>query len=160
MLKNKLETFYIAVENARAVVGESPAKIADAILSEAFPAAYEASLNEGCDNMLRQGAIDVIKRYITKPCASERQASFNDVSADVMPYVEPLSRSSYLVPSLSGADQDEETKTLGFYVPITELVNDPVSLRAARDFMAGKTAHMKSETDKLTALLEYIESGK
>lgn len=159
MLKTKLETFYRAVERARHVVGESPAKIADAVLGEAFPQSYDATRSEGCDDMLRVGVVAVIKRYITKPPASERQTHFNDLAPDVLPYVEPLSRSSYLVPSEGGADQDEETKTLGFYVPITDLVNDPAALRAARDFMAGKTAHMKAETDKLTALLEYIQGA-
>lgn len=159
MLKSKLEAFYCAVERARCVVGESPANIADAVLAEAFPQSYDATREEGCDDMLRVGVVAAIRRYVTKPPASERQSSFNDIAPDVLPYVEPLSRSSYLVPSEGGAEQDEETKTLGFYVPLTDLVNDPVALRAARDFMASKTAHMKAETDKLTALLEYIEGA-
>lgn len=110
--------------------------------------------------MLRRGAIECIKRYITKPSKDARSMSFNDIEPDVMPYVEPLSRSSYLVPSLVGTDTDDETKTLGFYVPIADLVHDLDALRAARDFMAGKTTHMQRETDKLTALLSYLEAGQ
>lgn len=158
MLKNKLESFYACVERARAETGESPAKIADAVMAEAFPQSYDATRSEGCDDMLRRGVIESIKRYITKPTSDERQQSFNDIAEDIMPYVEPLSRSSYLVPSAKGSEIDDETRTLGFYVPVADLVNDPVALRAARDFMAQKTAHMESETQKLSDLLEYVEA--
>lgn len=160
MLKSKLEAFYREVENARLEVGESPAQIADHVLSIAFPASYAATREEGCDDMLRRGAIECIKRYITKPGKDAREMSFNDIAPDVMPYVEPLARSSYLVPSEAGVDADFETKTLGFYVPIADLVHDLVALRAARDFMASKTSHMQRETDKLTALLSYLEAAE
>ena len=159
MLKSKLEPFYAAVEEVRHVVGESPAMIADEVLHRAFPQSYEASRAEGCDDMLRRGAIDAIKRYITKPPASQRQTHFNDIAPDVLPFVEPLSKSSYLVPSAKGSEVDEETKTIGFYVPIADLVNDLDALRAARDFMATKTGHLQAETDKLSALIAHLEAA-
>lgn len=160
MLKSKLETFYAAVERARQNVGEAPARIADAVLADAFPASYEASQQEGCDDFLRRGAIEAIKRYITKPKAEDRQGHFNDIAEDLLPYVEPLGRSSYLVPSAEGSEQDEETRTLGFYVPVADLVQDINALRAARDFLASKADHVQREADKLSALISYLEASR
>lgn len=159
MLKSKLEHFYQAVEQARAEVGESPARIADRVIFDAFPASYEATRGEGCDDMLRVGVIKAITRYITKPKAEERQGSFADIDPDLMPLVEPLSKSAYLVPSAHGAEQDEDTKTLGFYVPVADLVRDVEGLRAARDFLAMKAGHVQSEANKLSALIAHLEAA-
>lgn len=159
MLKSKLEPFYAAIEDARQVVGESPARIADTVLHQAFPHSYDATRSEGCDDMLRRGAIEAIKRYITKPRANERQLHINDIDPDLLPLVEPLSRSSYLVPSSHGSEMDEETRTIGFYVPVADLVNDLDALTAARDFLSGKTRHLQSEVDKLSAIIAHLESA-
>lgn len=158
MLKSKLEAFYQAVEHARTTVGESPAKIADVVIPAALPQTYSASMAEGCDDMLRAGVIKQITRYITKPPMAERQGHFNEIAADLLPLIEPLSKSAYLVPSQHGADFDEDTRTLGFYVPIVDLVNDIVALRAARDFLSMKAGHVQSEADKLSAVILHIES--
>lgn len=157
MLKTKLEAFYALVEEARAVVGESPARIADYVTADSFPNSYDASLSEGCDDMLRGGVIEAVKRYIVKPKKDTRQMHMNDIEPDVLPYVETLNRTSFLVPSDKGAEMDEDTKTLGFYVPISDLVNDLDALRKAVSFMENKTAQVQSETDKLRLLLTYLE---
>lgn len=157
MLKGKLEEFYGLVEEARSVVGESPARIADYVIADSFPNSYDASLSEGCDDMLRDGVIKVVTRYITKPPKDKRQADFNDIAPDVLPYVETLNRTSFLVPSEKGAEMDEDTKTLGFYVPINDLVNDLDALRKAVAFMESKAAQVQAETDKLRLLLSYLE---
>lgn len=159
MLKSKLEHFYAAVEEARAVVGEVPARITDAVLQAAFPLSYDATRSEGCDDMLRRGVCEAVKRYIVKPPASERQLHFNDIDPDILPYVEVLGKSSYLVPSERGGEQDEETKTLGFYVPVTDLINDLEALEAACDFLAKKAGHVQAEHDKLRALLDYLRAA-
>lgn len=157
MLKTKLETFYALVEDARAIVGESPARIADYVIADSFPNSYGASLSEGCDDMLRDGVIKVVTRYITKPKKDDRQIHMNDIEPDVLPYVETLNRTSFLVPSDKGAEMDEDTKTLGFYVPISDLVNDLDALRKAVAFMENKAAQVQTETDKLRLLLSYLE---
>lgn len=157
MLKSKLEHFYAAVEMARREVGDRPAMIADHVIHEAFPQSYSASMGEGCDDMLRRGVIAVITRYITKPPVAERQIHFNDIAPDALPLVEALSKSSYLVPSPRGAEMDEDTKTLGFYVPVSDLIQDLDALRAARDFLAMKAGHVQAEADKLSALIAHLE---
>lgn len=158
MLKSKLEHFYQAVEQARSEVGESPARIADRVMPMALPASYEATRGEGCDDMLRVGVIKAITRYITKPVAAERQGHFNEIEPDLLPLVEPLSKSAYLVPSAQGADMDEDTRTLGFYVPVADLIRDLDGLRSARDFLAMKAGHVQSEANKLSALILHLES--
>jgi hypothetical protein len=159
MLKSKLEHFYSAVDRARQRAGESPARIADAVIAEAFPLSYDATRGEGCDDMLRIGVIKAITRYITKPKAADRQAHFNDIEPSLMPLVEPLSKSAYLVPSAQGSEVDEDTRTIGFYIPVADLVRDIEALRAARDFLAMKAGHVQSEADKLSALLLHIEAA-
>lgn len=158
MLKNKLERFYAAVDDARQAVGDSPARIADAILSECFPGSYGAAMAEGCDDMLRVGAIKAITRYITKPSHDERQLHMNDIDPDVLPYVEKLGKTAYLVPSDAGQERDEDTKTLGFYVPIADLISDLNALRAARDFLSMKAGHVQAEADKLSRLIHHLET--
>lgn len=158
MLKSKLEHFYAAVDMARQTVGESPAKIADEVIKTAFPHSYDSTREEGCDDMLRVGVIKAITRYITKPAASERQTHMNDIEPDLLPLVEPLSKTAYLVPSLEGSVVDEDTRTIGFYVPIADLIADLDALKSARDFLAEKAGHVQAEADKLSVLILHLES--
>lgn len=159
MLKSKLEPFYVAVDEARQIVGESPARIADVVLQEAFPRSYDATREEGCDGMLRDGVIRSITTYITKPSVIQRQRHFSDIAPDVLPLVEVLGKTSYLVPSDRGLDVDEDTKTIGFYVHVAELVHDLEALEAACDFLDMKVGQAKAEADKLRALLTYLQSN-
>jgi len=159
MLKSKLEHFYAAVNSARQEVGESPTRIADEVMRAAFPASYDATRTEGCDDMLRRGVIDAIKRYMTKPAAAERQMHMNDIAPDVLPLVEPLGKSAYLVPSPQGSEEDEETRTIGFYVPVADLVNDLAALEAACDFLDAKAGHVQAEANKLRALLRHLQAA-
>lgn len=160
MLKSKLEAFYAAVDAGRSQVGESPSRIADAILHDVFPQSYDATRSEGCDDMLRTGVIKAITRYITKPIVSERQMHMNDFAPDVLPYVEVLGKTAYLVPSAEGSDEDDETKTIGFYVPIVDLVHDLGALEKACDFLDRKAGEVKAEANKLRALLTHLQSQK
>lgn len=157
MLKSKLAAFYAAVEEARQRVGESPARIADAVIADAFPASYEAGRKEGCDDMLRVGVIKAITRYITKPPSTERQMHMNEFAPDVLPFVEVLGRSSYLVPTEQGSDMDEDTRTVGFYVPVVDLVNDLEALEAACDFLDRKAREVSAEAENLRALLVHLQ---
>jgi hypothetical protein len=159
MLKRKLDGFYRAIEDARREIGNSPVQIADAILDDAFPNAWAAARQDGCDDMLRRGVIEAIRRYVVNPPASDpRQVHANDIAPDLMPLVAPLARRAYLVPSPQGSEMDEEMRTLGFYVPVAELVRDPDALRAARDFLAVKTGHLTREVERLTALIDRLEA--
>lgn len=158
MLKSKLEAFYSAVEDAKAVCGLSAPLIADHVIAAAFPNSYNATLGEGCDDMLRVGVIGAIKRYITKPSATDRQTHFNDIASDILPMVEPLNKAAYFVPSIGGADRDEDMKAAGYYVPVPELVTDLNALRAATAFMFSKSSQTREEAMKLDALLKFLES--
>lgn len=158
MLKSKLEHFYAAVDEARANVGESPAKVTDAVMQIAFPLSCDASRSEGCDDMLRNGIYKAITRYITKPAVSERQRHFNDIDPDLLPMIEPLGKSAYLVPSSRGSDVDDETKTLGFYVPVADLIHDLDALEGAYDFLREKAGHVQAEADKLGVLLAHLRA--
>ena len=158
MLKSKLEAFYSAVEDAKAVCGLSAPLIADHVIAAAFPNSYNATMGEGCDDMLRVGVIGAIKRYITKPSANDRQTHFNDIASDILPMVEGLNKAAYFVPAIGGSDEDEEMKAFGFYVPVPELVNDLQALRAATAFMFSKSSQTREEAMKLNALLKFLES--
>lgn len=75
---------------------------------------------------------------------------------DVLPFIEALEMASYFVPSVRGRKL-KSTKTLGFYVPVSDLIQDLDALRAARDFLAMKAGHVQAEADKLSALIAHLE---
>lgn len=157
MLTTKLAAFYAAVDDARANVGDSPTRIADIIIADAFPSTHEASFYEGCDGMFRRGVVEAIKTYVTKPPADKRNGHFNDIAEDLMPLVEPLAKAAYLVPTPDGDDMDPDTRAIGFYMPIAELVRDLPSLIAARDHLATKRDQIGAEVAKLDRIIAHLE---
>lgn len=92
--------------------------------------------------MFREGVLVMVKKYIRKPPASDRQATFNDIDPTLMPIATRLGSTAYFVPSI-----DE-----GEYRSIPELCADLRAMNAARKFMRQKGKETIQEADILDEL--------
>lgn len=148
LLKETLSHFYQMADDARARLGESPAKITNDIIERAFPETVAASETEGCDRMFREGVLAAVKHYIRKPGEDTRQSSFEDIFPGLLPYVEALGSVSYYVPSGSGGE--------GVFMHVADLCQQPEALDAARKFMRLKALETSREADRLDDLYAAV----
>lgn len=142
MLKETLSHFYELADAARQKFGGDAPKITNDIISVAFPETVASAELEGCDKMLRDGVKTAVSKYIRKPGKDTRQRTFDDISPDLLPLVEPLGSVAYYVPSDIG----------GEYVGIPDLCFDKDRLDAARKFMRMKSEETAAEADRLDQL--------
>jgi len=148
MLKETLRHFYELADEARQKFGDNAPKVTDQIIDAAFPETTAAAEIEGCDRMLRDGVKSAVSKYIRKPSSDERQRSFNDISVEVMPYVEPLGSVAYFVPTSTGGD----------YVSVPDLCHNAEMLRSAWQYMQQMADYNQQEADRLKELLQAVES--
>lgn len=142
MLKDTLVEFYSLVNEARLMVGESPARITDEVIERAFPKTVAEAQFEGCDKMLRNGVLDAVKLYIRKPPADDRQHHMNEIEPEFLPLVERLGSTSYFVPMPNG----------GEYMAVSDLLHNREAFDAARKYTRLKGIETIAEADKLDDL--------
>lgn len=144
MLKEVLADFYALADQARAKFGDNAPKVTDDIIEAAFPQTVAAAHGEGCDRMFRDGVKNAVAKYIRKPAADSRQRTFDDISADLLPFAEKLGSVAYYVPCTDG----------GEYVSVPDLCADVDRLDAARKFMRQKGDECIREAKRLDDLYE------
>lgn len=147
MLSNKLQRFFEVVQIVRSEVGNSAPRIADRVISEAFPDTSSAAEREGATKMLRDGVIAYLTKHLKHPVASDSQADFAEIADDYLPIVKKLSSPSHYVPSL------EE------HLPVSRLISRPELLDEARRFKRAKGLETLAEADVLDELYEAVVGG-
>lgn len=147
MLNRKLATFYALVDDAVALVGANAPRVVDEIIEKAFPRTCAEAQIEGCDAMLREGAIKVIKPYLRSRAEKSVQPDFNDAAPGLMPLVEALHKPAYWVVSR------------GEYVAVEELIAAPALLDDARKHMRTKGEETLAEAGRLDALYRAITTS-
>ncbi len=145
MLSDKLQLFYRAVHGAMAEVGNSAPRIADRVISEAFPDTSEAAEREGADRMLRDGVIAFLAKYLKSHTVTPlAQGDFADISEEFQNIVKKLSKPSHYVP------------TLQQHMPVRYLIANPDALDEARKFKREKGMETLAEADALDELYEAV----
>jgi hypothetical protein len=145
MLTEKLRMFHEAVNIAISEVGKNASKVADRVISEAFPETANAAEREGADTMLRVGVIAKIKSVLTRTDEAG-QSDFSDIAEDFMPIVERLHSHSHYVPLPDVME----------YVHVSILIENPDWLDAARKFKRQKGEETLAEATVLDELYEAI----
>ena len=146
MLNDKLQAFYQAVHSAMMEVGNNAPRIADRVISEAFPDTSEAAEREGADRMLRDGVIIFVAKYLKRSSSAplERQGDFADISEEFRDIVKKLSSNSHYVPTL------QQHMPVGFLISNTDMLDE------ARQFKREKGLETLAEADVLDELYEAV----
>lgn len=132
---------------AEAEVGGNPGRITDAILAEHFPRTQAEAQVEGVEKLLRNGLLFEVKRILRTNCGDDRQTDFGEIDAAFRPFVHALKRPSYWVESR------EEL------VSVAVLIESPVLLDDARQFMRRKGNECLDEATRLDALWLAVTTG-
>lgn len=150
MLTEKLRPFYDAVAIAISEVGRNATRIADRVISDAFPETADAAEREGADRMLRVGVIAKVTSILTKGSQDDVQHDFVEIAADFMPIVNRLHSHSHYVP-LVDVQQ---------YVHVSRLIQNPDWLDAARKFKRQKGEETLAEADVLDELFHAVTADR
>ena len=140
MLTSRIAQFHSLVNDARARVGSSPPRIADEIMSIAFPRTVEEAEREGADRMLRRGVIGAVAEAVRKGRGDDDTRDMAEIEETFRPIVQRLHSRAYYVPLL-----DEQ-------VDIAELIAIPEYLDEARKFMRQKGMECLDEARTLDDL--------
>lgn len=132
------------INEAVAAHGASAPKVADAIITVAFPDTTEAAKREGCETYLRRGLINHVSRHLRKAGVSPVQVDMSEIAHGFRPIAMRLKSSAYYVPSA------EE------YIPIADLTRAPERLNEAAAFMRTKGTQCLAEARTLDLLYEAV----
>jgi len=125
-------------------VGRSATKIADDVLPRAFRRSLPELEIEGGARILRQGLVAFIKPLLDEAEPDDRQLDFGDVDEAFHAIVSRLPKRVFFVPSL------------GLYVPISDLIDEPERLDEARRFTRQKGEETLATADILDQLYAAV----
>ena len=146
MLTDKLRLFYESVHEAMQDVGTSAPRIADRVITNAFPDTADAAEREGADKMLRDGVVAFVTNYLKRHAdlPAIGQADFYDISPEFADIAGKLQSLSHYVPTL------QQHRSVGF------LVAHPDFLDEARKFKRQKGEETLAEATVLDELYDAV----
>ncbi len=144
MLDSQSAAFAERVWEVASQLGSNAPRIADDIMSAAFPLTCTQAREEGALRMLRTGIISEVKRILRNRDDGMGQADFAEICEAFAPLVKDLRSKSYFVESAAE------------YVVIPDLIAEPDLLDDARRFMRRKGRECLAEADRLDALYAAV----
>lgn len=147
MLTDKLVAFYQHLHAAIMEVGNSAPRLADRIITEAFPETSEAAEREGADKMLREGVVAFIAQYLKRNSnAPVGTLDFAEIDPSFLPITSKLKNQSHYVQELQQ------------HMPVGFLIQHPHHLDDARKYKRQKGEETLAEAKILDELYEAVTS--
>lgn len=149
MLNRRVSDFATMVWEAKRRLGSNAIRIADDLITRAFPKTVEEASHEGADKMLRSGVISEVKRILTKNIDDDDTIDMSTIEPSFGEIVARLKKGKYFVEEANGEPVNE-------YVSVSDLIADPTMLDSARKLMRRKGEECLAEAKVLDELYEAV----